>query len=386
MSDEQDPSASPRLPDLLDALNRAAVSTSRRVLVLALLTLGVLAFVTGVLTTWYHRQLEARATQQFGLAEQQARTDPPRALIHYRTALALERDSLPYRRALGLALLANGKDVEAERQLSDVLQRDPVDGPSNLLLARLAVRRGQRHDAEALYQRAIYGRWPDDSAGRLAARFELVDWLEQLGNAVAARGELITLQAELPDAAFLQQQLADRFMRAAAPAAAAAIYRREANRFPTSLRLATAWAEAELAAGRVPEARRAATRGLAHHDGDPRLRIVLDASNAAIALDPTPRGLSASQRDARARQLVARAMQDFERCTATSGSASPDLAILREPVAALLAQAPPRAPSPDQIASALTLAEHVWTARVGACGSDGGPLAWLFARVADRDE
>ena len=85
-----------------------------------------------------------------------------------RTAHALVRENIDYELTLVTALIDAGRTAEADPLMDDALQREPNDGRTNLIAARLAAKKGSAVQAESYYHRAIYGEWPD-SAGIAAA-------------------------------------------------------------------------------------------------------------------------------------------------------------------------------------------------------------------------
>lgn len=142
-----------------------------------------------------------------------------------RTAHALERENIEYELALVTALTEAGRTAEADPLMDDALQREPNDGQTNLIAARLAARKGNAVQAESWYHRAIYGEWPDRAASRrLAARMELVDLLASQEQRQELLGELISLQAEAPEDVAMQRRLAQLFLAAGAPGRAAGVY------------------------------------------------------------------------------------------------------------------------------------------------------------------
>lgn len=408
-------------------LSRTALTTSRLVfppdrtkstrwgprLAAAIALLVLMGVVTGVLAGGYHEAQRRGAADEFSKGE--AALNAGRAvdaLDHYRAAIALARDDKNYRRALALALLQLRRTAEAETHLAQLLESDPVDGEANLLLARLAASPAQRADgarwasgrrsdvvdAEAYYQRAIYGRWPVDAAARrLAARFELIEWLTQMGAQTQARAELLRLQADLPDVPFLQRELAARLLVLGQPAQAASILGRELDRRPADVSVAADLARAEMAAGRFVEARAAARRALALDPDDGRTRERFDLINGALALDPTQRGLSAAARFSRSQRLLAMARADFDACLgeqAQGQAVSPDVPALLATARRLLdderataetsaATSEPTPPASVQgrTDARLAAAEALWSARVARCGASNEALAWIFDRL-----
>jgi tetratricopeptide (TPR) repeat protein len=429
-----DPHFSPDLREISAILSRTALKTPRRVFVATIAVVLVMGIVTGVAARAYHDARHRGARAQFELGEAAAnggRTAD--SLEHYRAALALDRDQPEYRRALAIALISLRRTAEAETHLAQLLEFDPVDGEANLLLARINAGRGAVAETEAFYQRAIYGRWAaENAARRLAARFELIEWLVQMGAIAPARAEQLRLQAEVPDVPFLQLELARRMLALGQPAPAAAILRRELER-RADASVAADLAKAEMDMGRFVEARAAARRALNLDARDRRSRDRLAQINEVLTLDPTQRGLPDAERFRRAQLLLKRVHQELLTCPVvaspgvTDASAAAALStaeILLEdedalaprisrpadvqkaagapssgatPVQSPASSAPSlksagssSTPTPsgtrptvqERIDARLAAAEALWNARVARCGAASGPLAWIFDRVA----
>lgn len=404
-----DPHFSPDLREISAILSRTALKTPRRVFVAAIAVVLVMGIVTGVAARAYHDARHRGARAQFDLGEAAANTGRTAAAAeHYRAALALDRDSSDYRRALVIALISLRRTSEAERHLEQLLDSDPVDGEANLLLARLSAGRGAFAETEAFYQRAIYGRWSTSAPGaaeaparRLAARFELIEWLVQMGAIAPARAEQLRLQTEVPDVPFLQLQLARRMLALGQPAPAAAILRRELARRADAA-VAADLAKAEMETGNFVDARAAARRALNLDARDQRSRERLALINEVLALDPAQRGLTDAERFRRSQVLLRRTHQDLVSC---AGEADPALAsaeklLADEDVPGARVSRPAEAPradvqkpagpaSPDatpeptaqeRVDARMSAAEALWKARVARCGPAGGPLAWIFDR------
>ena len=431
-----DPHFAPNLREISAILSRTALKTPQRVFVATITIVIVMGVITGVAARGYHDARHRRAHEQFEQGEAAANTGrTAEALDHYRAALALDRDHAEYRRALAIALISLRRTAEAETHLEQLLELDPVDGEANLLRARITAGRGDYSDTEAFYQRAIYGRWPaEPAARRLAARFELIEWLVQIGALAPARAEQLRLQAEVPDVPFLQLELARRMLALGQPAPAAIILRRELERRPTDASAAADLTRAEMEMSRFVEARAAARRALNLDQRDSVSRDRLAQINEVLSLDPSQRGLTDPERFRRARVLLSRARQDLLSCSATAAapSASARCAAIVTPgqpspprsrgrncssqmktPQALhfpgprtrkkptcknrqastssadtpgqpTGTSPPTSPSlvQDRIDTRLAAAEALWSARIARCGAVDGPLAWIFDRVA----
>jgi tetratricopeptide (TPR) repeat protein len=313
------------LGEISAQLSRHALSTPRRVFAAAIAIVILTGAATGVLARAYHDARHRGALRQFHEAEVAATAGRPEAALdRYRAALALDRENVVYRRAVALSLVGLRRTTEAETHLNELLRHDPVDGEANLVVARLAGHRGAYGETEAFYQRAIYGRWTtDQQAHRLAARFELIEWLEQMGAVASARAELLRLQAELPDSPFLLREVAKRLLDVNQPGPAADVFRRELARSPADASLAADLARAEMEAGSFAEARDAARRALALDPRDRESRARFDQATEVLSLDPNRRGLSSAERLRRSQRLLQRVLVDLDACAGKSGEPWP---------------------------------------------------------------
>jgi tetratricopeptide (TPR) repeat protein len=204
-------------------------------MLVVLVSLAALFAATTALSGWYHgeRARRARAHITAGHAYVDAGC---RALAveEYRAALLLERGDFEAERALALTLLELGELPESAAYLTDLLQREPASGPLNLGMARVQSAAGASTEARRLYQRAIYGEWPDEpSAGRITARFELADYLLAHGAREEVLAELLRLKAEVgADDLASHFRLAALLLRAAAPDVAADVLMTAAEGHP----------------------------------------------------------------------------------------------------------------------------------------------------------
>jgi tetratricopeptide (TPR) repeat protein len=361
-----------------------ALALPRHALLVALVSLLMMGAATGVLAKWYHEARTRQAEYQLGLGKRRAAEGAlDAALDHYRAALALERDNRLYRRTVALALLQLHQYSEAERHLDELLEQDPVDAEANLLRARLAARRGLVENTEAYYQRAIYGRWPGDERGqRIAARFDLLAWLEQIGAMDRARAELLRLQVEVPDTPSLQQQLARHFVTVGEPFQAVQILRGQMSRHPEDAALARQLMATALGAGRLEDARLAARRVVALNPSDDTSRRRLGELNEALSLDPTRRRLSTAERVRRSGQLLARTIALVENCPAVSPMvSSPETVERLMSARQLLDQQTTLATRNTLIDERISVAESLWNIYGPRCRGVDQPLEWVFEQL-----
>lgn len=305
-----------------------------------------------------------------------------------RTAHALVRDNIDYELGLVTALIDAGRTAEANPLMDDALQSEPNDGRTNLIAARLAVKKGDAVQAESYYHRAIYGEWPDRAASRrLAARMELVDLLASKGRQQELLAELISLQAEAPpDDVSAQRRLAQLFMSAGSPGRAAIVYQALVAKNAGDR---DAWAglgEAELENGQYQNAHIAFYRAFLHNTKDASIRARLELLNTVTALDPTPRQLPTAEKYRRSLQILEMARASLEECSTAQAPVTPsgeDAQLLAEADAAAIKTG---ARITNELAeNALAVAEKLWRAKLKACGPASAgeePLRLIMVKLA----
>ncbi|MBV9085322.1 MAG: tetratricopeptide repeat protein, partial [Acidobacteriaceae bacterium] len=145
--------------------------------------LVVLAFafaLTAYLTAAYKREREAlgRAHNIEGeTLTRETRFDD--AAEEYQKALFFSPDRNEYHIGLVSALIRAGRFDEAQQHLQELILRNPSDGYTSLLLARIAKNRGNAKEAITYYRRAVCD-WPQTNIPeRRQARWELIGLLEQ---------------------------------------------------------------------------------------------------------------------------------------------------------------------------------------------------------------
>lgn len=358
------------------------IHRSRRLLVLVGASLAVLCGATVLLASVYHATRADRAQDHLARGEALARGDElVRAVEEYRTALSLERDSVEAERGLALALLSLGRLSEAESYLSDLLQRDPTDGPLNRGMARIHVARGRDAEARVAYQRSIYGQWPGDPlAGRIDTRFELLQYLARLDAREEVLAESLRLKAELPPGqTAAQRRVADLLLNAEAPELAIETLRAAAIAAPRDVELLAHLAEAEAATNRSRDARMTLRRALQIDPARRDLRERLAVMDRVVALDPGLPRLGLAARARRARQLLAAVFEQTRAC----GKELPSemMAVRDEAALRLRRRARTDAEAADQ---ELALAARLWSASPVCYGST--PEARALAHVLQRVE
>jgi Flp pilus assembly protein TadD len=287
-----------------------------------------------------------------------------------RTAHALVRENIEYELALVTALTDAGRTAEADPLMDDALQREPNDGQTNLIAARLAAKKGNAVQAESWYHRAIYGEWPDRAASRrLAARMELVDLLASKEQRQELLAELISLQAEAPEDVAMQRRLAQLFLAAGAPGRAAGVYQALIAKNPGDRDADAGLGEAELENGQYRDAHMAFFRAFLHNPNDASIRARLELLNTVTALDPTPRQLPTAEKYRRSLLILGMARASLEQCMAKAPEApSGETAQWLAEADAAAAKVPAARVTNELAEKALAAAEKLWRAKVKECG------------------
>jgi len=240
------------------------------------------------------------------------------AIERFRSALTFERENPDYQLALAHAMLASGKLRDAETVVSDVLERDPVNGSANLTMARILVKQGRLADAGSYYHRTIYGRWPVDAAReRFQVRLELVDFLARKGEKEELLAELLPLQAENLDRK-TRESVAQLYLVAGSSARAADMFRAILREQPSDADAQAGLGAAEFARENYRVARAHFQAALRLKTGDAEIAKQLSLANEVLALDPTIRGLSTHERYERSVRLLDLAEQSANQCTGSS--------------------------------------------------------------------
>ncbi len=218
-------------------------------------------------------------------------------------------------------------------------------------------------------------------ARRTQARFELIDLLARHGAPRELLAELLPFEETPSDSVALRKRLGELFIVAGSPARAANMLREVLRRDPNDAEAYAAWARRSRRAiferrEPISPKRRGCVRTT-------RKRCaVSQLVDTVLALDPTARGIEASERLSRSRALLARAVAMVSSC------AGPAAAAL-DSARALLSPPPTRRPSQrrdnsdadaDRLMQAVT---DVWATRTAACSAatHDDVLRLLVARI-----
>jgi len=299
-----EPARSPANPSLLGTFALVFVSAA-----------GLFVIDT-FLARMEHAESQAQAARL--LAEGQRLAKDGRFLEgieRFRAALAAAPGDMEAQLALAQGLLAANKLTDAKTLLTEMLARDPTDGMINFLMARVLAKEGRTAEAITYYHTAIYGRWPKDTtANRVSVRFELIDLLVKNDSKRELLAELLPLQDEAPPDIQTRMRIARLFILSGSPARAAEIFRQILRQDPQNADACAGLAEAQFAGRDFRSAQAEFSLAARLKPDNAQIQKRLDLTNEILALDPTRRGIRASERYRRSAKLVELALEDLNRC------------------------------------------------------------------------
>jgi tetratricopeptide (TPR) repeat protein len=350
---------------------------------LAAAFLGLFAFTTA-LTAAYRSKEETLADDWYGrgVAALDAQ-EPARAVSAFRNALAWSRNNRSYQLRLAQALLASGQGEEAGAYLLTLREREPGHGLVNLELARLAARAGRVQEAHRYYHDAIYGVWEIDAPSwRRGARFELVEFLLERGEAAEAAAELRPLAADLPDEAASHVEVGQLFLRAGDAGRALDQFREALGREPQAPGALAGAAEAAFALGRFPAAVEYGERALRRLPRPEPLVRLVETARQVLALDPQRSRLSGAERARRVQRVFDLAASGLDRCAASAPGAFSELSLRMRDLRPRL-RSPALRREPDLRDEAFDLALEAVRQVAATCGAPDDPpsrAVFLMAR------
>lgn len=233
---------------------------------------------------------------------------PELAIGDLRTALAYSHDNQEYLFALAQALAAANRVPEARSYLLSLLEDEPGNGPVNLELAHLAVKTHDNGHAMRYFNGAIYGAWEENpEAQRQQVRKELIDFLISQRLKTQARGELLTLSAEMPKDSGSELWVANAFAKLGDDASALDFYSASLKRNRHDADALLGAGEAAFHLGRYREALAYFKRAnSAHPDAESAQMLEL----TSLILDWNPFESSLSQDERRHRLVLAMDVAD----------------------------------------------------------------------------
>ena len=282
----------------------------------------ILAFVvTGFASSAYRRERTTLGRAHFVDAQAMLkRGDVKGSLEGYRKALLFSPDRTEYRLALATALINAGQLNEARSHVEQLLQEDPTNGQLNLLLARIAVKRGHIRDAVDDYQRAVYEYWPtSELQTRRQARWELATLLNQTGDHTSAVAELMQLYTNTPANEVPRKiKVGQQLLKYGATFEAEQIFRDLAKQSPHDPDIMRSLGQAYFNAGEYVTARHEFQRAVRAAPRDKESIDSLATTNDVIELDPALPSLSSSEHLRRSQNLLNRVLKNLRTCSAVA--------------------------------------------------------------------
>jgi tetratricopeptide (TPR) repeat protein len=290
------------------------------------LAVTLLLIFVGVAFTQYfvnlHRATEDSLANRWFVRGGQAMQAnlPDVAANDYRTALSYYPDNREYRLRLAEALLAANHLNEARAHLLGLWEEEPSSGEVNLALARLYIKRGNFNNATRYYNNAINGVWQEDPRKeRVAARFELSNYLMQQQKTTQAQSELMALLADAPGETADQLRLGQLLLQVNEPEHTIDV---DNSILAKDRSNADAWlqkGQASLALNRYADAEHALANAVEQNPNLDDARRQLDILREALRLDTSRRGLSRTDRAQRAVESFHAALDRLSTCAAQHG-------------------------------------------------------------------
>lgn len=313
--------------------------------------------------------------------EMERQQHPADAADRFREAAYTVRGNSGYQLAFARALAASRKAGQAQAVLEDLLDREPLDGPANLAMARVLLGQARTTEAISYFHRAIYGQWPGNVLERRAeVRFELLDVLSRQNANQDMLAELLPLENEASADVVTQRRIAKLFLAAGSPQRAAGVFRRILRSDPRDAEALAGLGEADFARADYRQAQanfRAALRLTSQNE---QARARLSLIEEILALDPLRRGLSPAETTLRSGKLLDLVAASLRECAGDSPSP-----LVREGLerATGLRTRRPKAGAAEAV-SPLDLAEDLWKLRLKECPAPAGKSEEALGLVLSR--
>jgi tetratricopeptide (TPR) repeat protein len=279
--------------------------------------------------------------------------------------------------------MAAGKLEDAESNLRDLLQSDPVDGLASLLLAHVLEREARYTEAISYFHRAIYGHWTQDPDGhRLSTRFELIDVLARRKSREELLAQLLAVADEAPGDLETRTRIGHLFLAAGSPSKAGDVFGAVLRDRPHDPDALAGLGETEFANGNYRSAQKDFSAALQLNPNDRNVRQRLDVSNEVIMLDPTIRGLTPEERFPRSRELLNQMIEESNACL--SSTARPAMKQLLDNAQKKFDERVRLSRQDEASETYLDLAEQLWQASKEACKTatnEHSPVAPVLARL-----
>jgi tetratricopeptide (TPR) repeat protein len=289
-------------------------------LLVSFLGVVILFVLTGFIVKWYHTKEKRLGWRWYTQGETDLRTgNATAALFDFRNALFHQPGDTSYQLRLARALVASGRFDEAQSYLSRLWESDPANGPVNLELGLLAMKRGDAPHTITYFHSAIDGVWQGQTAPRWDIREELCQYLIDLGHRNEALAELTVLSAETPENPALRTKVADLFGKAGDYAAALREYQQSLRLNPKQPQ---AWLDAGKAAfalGDYRAARSDLLHALAQNHANGEANRLFALTEHVLQLDAFDRHAPIMERCKRTVLAFQQALDRLNKCAAAQG-------------------------------------------------------------------
>jgi tetratricopeptide (TPR) repeat protein len=349
-------------------------------------SMGALWGVDAFLARMEHSEMLGEAQHDFDTGSALfAQSYAADAIGPLRKAHTLDRSNRQYTLRLVAALVEIGKLDDAGALLTDLLERFPNDGETNLAEARLLVREGAWENAFAYYHRAIYGSWDSGDPSRLTnpsigARLELANLLVQRGLQKELLAEVLPLETEAANDPDVLRKVAKLYMVAGSPVRAEATYRKLLDEQSDDPELYMGLGDAELALGNYHAAEAAFQNAIRNGADRSRLEQEIQLAADVSALDPTLRRLTSVEKFKRAVRILELSLDTLKVCAQADSAAPISVA------ETLLATQIRGNPTNELAEERLSMAEQLWQARIKGCGASTSieeePLRLVIGKIS----
>ena len=343
--------------------------------------------VTGFASSAYHRKRANLGTEHYESGRRlEAQGKVEQAVDEYRTALFFSPDKTEYRVSLATALVEAGRLDEAESHLEQLLQEDPTNGRINLLLGRVAVKRGKLKQAIEYYQRGVYEYWPESQLfRRREARWELASLLSKTGERTQFVGELMQLYTNLPPGDTGQKlRVGSLLLANGATSEASRIFQDVLKQQPQNVDALRGMGGAYFNLGDFVSARHQFQKALRLDAKDKESAQRLALTNDVIDMDAALPYITSAEQLRRNKNLLARVIKDLDACFRVGAGAGDPRHQRLDQARQLLGQ---RVKGEDAALAMQRTAARLWADKGAFCGAaapQDRALDTVFARIGNE--
>lgn len=278
----------------------------------------VLFVITGFVVNWYGNQQKRLAWYWYIQGQKALQAGKPaEALSDVRSARFHEPTDPAYQLRLARALVAMGRLDEAQSYLLRLWESDPANGPVNLELGLLAMKKAEIPQVITYFHNAIDGVWNGQHVHRWQLREQLCEYLIAEGRRDEALAELTALSAETPDNAALRTQVANLFLKLEDNGIALKEYRRSLELDRNQPQAWLGAGKAAFALGDYQTARSELARAVAEDRANAEAARLLRLTQRVIEVDAFDRHASLRERYKRTIFAYRHALERLSICAAS---------------------------------------------------------------------